>query len=64
MKKAILITIAVLVLTAVTVIYGFKVNEQKYNTFEKTGYIITTDDENYTTKYYFNENTKYKKRIS
>ena len=64
MKKAILITIAVLVLTAVTVIYGFKVNEQKYNTFEKTGYIITTDDENYTTKYYFNENTKYKKNYS
>lgn len=64
MKKSIAITIVVLSLIILTVIYGFNVDKNKYNTFQKTGYIITTDNDNYTTKYYFDENTKYKKNYS
>lgn len=64
MKKAIIIIITVLAITTITIIYGLNINKQKYKKFEKTGYIITADANNYTTKYYFDENTKYKKNYS
>ena len=63
-KKIMIIAAMIVTITLVTIIYGYKENKQSYNRFNKTGYIITKDAENYSTKYYFDADTKYKENYA
>ena len=64
LKKITIIVSMIIAITLITIIYGFKQNKQSYNKFYETGYIITHDEQNYSTKYYFDAGTKYKESYS
>lgn len=68
-RKIVFIVLSVLLMLGVTVYMGIRISESSQKTFSKSGYILNSEKltgqetEGKTIKYYFNENSGYKKGL-
>lgn len=63
-KKEIFVFVSVLLIIILIYVFGFRIIQSKYNEFPMSGHILVQNQNGKTTRYYFNDGTKYKNEIN
>ena len=64
LKKEIFVFASVFLISALIYVFGFQIIQSKYSKFPSSGHILVQNSNGKTTRYFFDEGTKYKNEIN